>query len=72
MLSGLFYLSLWTGSLPVEGVSGYFSLLPRFIEIYIFNANGVDPDQTPRSAIWVYTVCQMPFYGALGIIENKL
>ena len=29
---------------------GHFLLLPSFMEIPIFNANNVDPDQTPRSA----------------------
>ena len=39
----------------------------------VFNANSVDPDQMPHSAvsdlglIWVYTVCHCPFYGILGI-----
>ena len=31
-------------------MSGWFSLLPSFVENSIFNANSVDPDQTPRSA----------------------
>ena len=31
-------------------MSGYFYFLPGFIEIYVFNANSVDPDQTPRVA----------------------
>ena len=36
------------------------------------NANSVDPDQTPLSAalIWVYTVCQCPFYRVLDINAN--
>ena len=31
------------------------------------NANTVDPDQVPhfRRLIWVYIVCQYPFYGTL-------
>ena len=33
----------------VERVSGYFSILPYFIEIHVFNANSEDPDQKPRS-----------------------
>ena len=31
-------------------MSGRFLFFPCFIEIPIFNANSVDPDQTPRSA----------------------
>ena len=31
-------------------MSGWFLLLPCFIEISVFNANSVDPDQTPLSA----------------------
>ena len=30
-------------------MSGQFSLLPCFIEILVFNANSIYPDQTPRS-----------------------
>ena len=42
---------LWISLFPIEQVSGYFFLLlPRFIEISVFNANCTDPDQTPRSA----------------------
>ena len=33
----------------IRGVS-LVLLLPCFIEILVFNANSVDPDQTPRSA----------------------
>ena len=36
-----------------------------FIENPALNACNVDPDQTPR--FWVYTVCQCPFYGTLGM-----
>ena len=50
MPSGLFYLSPGTNSFPTERVSGCFLLSPGFIEILIFNANNVDPDQTLRSA----------------------
>ena len=47
MTSGLFCLNSLnrTGSLLVEGVSGFFLLLPCFIEVHVFNANSVDPDQ---------------------------
>ena len=42
--------TLCTGTFPEEGVPERFSLLPRYIEISTFNANGIDPDQTPRLA----------------------
>ena len=44
-------LTLWTGPgrFPIYGTSGQFLLSPCFIEITVFNANSVDPDQTPRS-----------------------
>ena len=42
--------SLWTGSFPIEGVSGSFILLLCFIEIPVVNANRVAPDQTQRFA----------------------
>ena len=42
--------TLWTGPFLLEGMSGYFLLLPCLIESTVFNANSVDPDQTPRSA----------------------
>ena len=40
---------LWTSPFPIKGVSGRFILLQCFIEISVFNANSVDPDQTPCS-----------------------
>ena len=42
-------INIWTGLFQIAGclVSFYYHC---FIEIPIFNANGVDPDQTPRSA----------------------
>ena len=45
-------LASWKGPFPrKERVSSCFLLLPRFmIDIPAFNANSVDPDQTPRSA----------------------
>ena len=43
-------LIIWTDPFPTEEVSGQILLLPYFIEIPVFNANGVYPDQTPRSA----------------------
>ena len=41
--------TLWAGPFLMEGVSDWFLLLPRFIEIYVSVENSVDPDQTPRS-----------------------
>ena len=43
-------LTPWTDQFPLEGVFDYFELLPYFIEISKFNANSLDPYQTPRSA----------------------
>ena len=43
--------NLWVGQFTGEGVSGsFFLLISYFIEMNAFNANSVDPDQTPRSA----------------------
>ena len=61
-------LTLWTGSFPVKGVSGYFLFFPCFNKSPLLNANNVDPDQTPRSAA-SDLVCRCPFYGTLGINE---
>ena len=36
-----------TGLFPIYAVSGLFSMLPFIIEIPVFNANSVDPDQMP-------------------------
>ena len=49
--------TVWTGSFPVEGMSGYFLLSPRFIEVHVFHANSVDPDQMPRSVLGGVGVC---------------
>ena len=44
--------TLQTGPFPVEGMSGYFLLLPCSVEIHMaFNANSIDPDQMLRSAL---------------------
>ena len=48
MPSGLFCLSLWTDSVAISGVSVLFIILSFIIEIHIYLANSVDPDQTPR------------------------
>ena len=51
MSNGLIYLiSLDWSISSIYVVSGYILSLPCFIEIPLFSANGVDPDQTPRSA----------------------
>ena len=38
----------------------------------ILDANSVDPDQTPRSLIWVYIISKSLFKGMSGIngLEN--
>ena len=50
-------------------MSGKFLLLKSYKEIPVFNANSVDPDQTPRSAACDLGLhcLQCPFYWALGI-----
>ena len=40
---------MWIGPFRIKRVSGQFLLSPCFIEIPLFNANSVDPDETPRS-----------------------
>ena len=65
---GLFYLDCLDRCISSKGVFGYFLLKPYFIEIVVFNTDGVDPDQTPLAR--VYAVCQRPFYGTLGIHES--
>ena len=61
MLSGLFYLMSLDRSISNRrGVWLLFLLLPRFIEVPVFSADSVDPDQMPPALqymIWVYTVC---------------
>ena len=39
-----------TGPFPVQRVVWLFLIIRRFIEIPVFNANSIDPDQTPHSA----------------------
>ena len=62
--------SIRTSPFPMQGVSGFFLIIPCFIEIPVFNANSVDFDQSPRSAmsdlglycfdnVWVYTALTM-------------
>ena len=47
-------------------MSALFLVLPIIIEIHVFNVNSVDPGQMLH-LIWLYTVCQDPFSGMLGI-----
>ena len=47
MLGGLFYLKSLDRA--ITNRRGVQLLLPCFIEMPIFNANSVDPDQTPHS-----------------------
>ena len=37
---------IWTDPFPLEGMPGWFLLLPCFIENSVCTANSVDPDQT--------------------------
>ena len=53
----------------MEEVSGYVLLLKCSIEIHVFIANSVDPDQTPRSAssdLGLHCL-RMSLYGTLDI-----
>ena len=43
--------NLWACPFQIEGVSGYFLLKPCLSETPVFNANSVDSDQKPRSAV---------------------
>ena len=52
MPSELFYHNILDCPFPIERVSGLFLLLPSFIEIRVFNANSVDPDHRPHSALY--------------------
>ena len=40
----------WTCPYPIDEESGKFFIISIFIEIPVFYANSVDPDQTLRSA----------------------
>ena len=51
MPSGIFYLKSLDRSNSNRRGSVYFLLLPCFIEIPVFNANRVDPDQMLHSAV---------------------
>ena len=42
--------TLWTGPFPFKGVSGCYFFIYIIIEIPLFIAYSVNPDQTPRSA----------------------
>ena len=46
---------LWSGQFQVEGMSGKFLFIPCFIEILICNANSVEPDQTSRSDLGLFS-----------------
>ena len=50
MPSGLFCLYHRTSSFPTQGVSGLLLVLSFIIEILVFNANSVDPDQMLQNA----------------------
>ena len=63
MPSGLFYLQSLDRSIPIKGASNWFLLLPCFIEIPVFHANSIDPDQTPPSTQFA----KCPFYGTLAL-----
>ena len=77
LTSGLFHLnSLDRPISNLKDVRLVFITTMFYRFFYILTANSVDPDQTPhlhlRRLIWIYTVCQYPFYGILGINGLKL
>ena len=44
--------TLWTGSFPLVGASGWLSFFfLYFIQIHVSNENNVDCDQTPQNAV---------------------
>ena len=49
MPSWLFYLNSLDQS--ISSLRGQILLLPCFIEMFVINANGKDPDQMPHSAV---------------------
>ena len=64
----VFILTVWTRSSPIEETACEILLLLFFIGISVFNADSVDPDQTPRyAASDPGQHCQCSFYGTLGI-----
>ena len=73
MPSGLSYLNSLDRSISyvhfLYRVSCKCLLLLCFVEISELNANSVGLDQTPHSAAsdLVFTACQCPIYGALGV-----
>ena len=68
MVSGLFHFNSVDQFISIsKGVWLIFIIIVMFIEISVFNASSVDPDQMRQHLIWVCTVCQCPFYGMLGI-----
>ena len=69
MPGGLFYLNSLDMFISIQRVSGYFLLLPCFIEIPVLNLNSVDPGQTPPYATSDLGQKCLPmslFYGKLG------
>ena len=70
MPSGLFYLNSLNQSISHKRGVWLVFIITMLLEISVFNANSIDSDQTPRSA--VFTVYQCPFYGTpLGLIRIK-
>ena len=67
--SGLFYHKSLDRSISNRRDVWLVFILKSFIEIYVINANGVALIR--RHVLWrpswVYTICQCPFYGTLGI-----
>ena len=60
-------ITLWTGPIPSEGMFDSILPLPSFIKKKSCNANSVDLNQTPRSAVSDLAVhyVYVPFCGML-------
>ena len=71
MPNGLIYLNLLDRCISSGRDVLFVYIITIFIEIAVFNANNVDLDQTRQNALSgqnrVWTVCQCPFNGTLGV-----
>ena len=57
-------ITLWAGPFPIERVSSYLFITPRFMAISVFNANSLDRVQTPRTAASDLGLDCLPKYAA--------
>ena len=69
MLSGLFYLNSLDKFISTRRGVWLIFIITMIIEIPVYNANSVDPDQTPQSVasdLGLHCL-QIPFYRTQGI-----